>query len=241
MATATTQTSWLKRESLTDQTAHAIRNAILTGEFALGRKLKESELSTRYGVSHSVVREALHVLQGEGLVVTKPYCGRSVFTLTETEALELTVMRASLESLAAYLAAEKITDEWAGRILSAAAVMKSAAAAGYPSWVDRELNFHRTVWVASGNDWLVRQLSQSAVPTLALGTLRLFRNSLDWDVEKVQETTSSWEKTDGVRGHQSVARAIAGGHAARAREMMIRHILGSPHLVGYRKALFAMS
>src|SRR5215813_7997214 len=108
------------RASLTEQTTRAIREAILDGTYALGQKLREGELASRFGVSSSVIREALHMLQGEGIIVTKPYCGRSVFQLRPEEISELVVMRAFLESYAAYLAAQKIAPAAAEAIRRAA-------------------------------------------------------------------------------------------------------------------------
>jgi len=71
----------LQRESLSKRVADSIRAAVLNGEYQLGQKLREVELSKSYGVSNSVVREAFHILQGEGIVVTDPYRGRSVFNI----------------------------------------------------------------------------------------------------------------------------------------------------------------
>ncbi len=114
-----------------------------------------------------MIREALHVLQGEGIVVAKPYCARTVFDLAPDQVSELVVMRASLESCAAYLAAQKMTKKWASAILSAASRFIDEPPESYSDWVDRELTFHRTVWEASGNEWLVKQLLQCSLPTFA--------------------------------------------------------------------------
>jgi len=75
-----------QRESLSKSVADSIRAAVLNGEYQLGQKLREVERSKSYGVSNSVVREAFHILQGEGLVATDPYRGRSVFSIGEQEA-----------------------------------------------------------------------------------------------------------------------------------------------------------
>src|ERR1700759_3748893 len=99
-ATLIKSSSLVQRVAMTEQTVRALRNAILDGTYSLGQKLRESELVTRFGVSSSVIREALHVLQGEGIVVTRPYCGRSVFGLQPHEYDELLTMRASLEAYA---------------------------------------------------------------------------------------------------------------------------------------------
>ncbi|MEO7650347.1 MAG: GntR family transcriptional regulator, partial [Bryobacteraceae bacterium] len=203
---APVEAAGLRKESLTEKVAIGIRRAILTGRFQLGQKLREADLAREYGVSHSVIREALHMLQGEGMVVTKPYCGRSVLRLSVEEAQELTVMRASLECYAAFLAARKLTPESADRIEQAAIRMKSEQPRDYAQWVALEMSFHRTIWEASGNELLVRQLSQVAIPTYALGTLQLF--PLDFDPLDFGRTTSQWEQTNSFRGHQPLAAAI---------------------------------
>lgn len=234
-ATVPAQTE-VRRESLTEQITRVVRREILAGRLPLGSKLREAELASLYNVSHSVIREALHVLQGEGLVVTRPYCGRSVFDVDEQQATELMGIRASLESLAACLAAEKLDTEGAALIRAAAARMKSARPMDRSAWIDAELSFHRTLWKAAKNELLERQLNLAAVPTFALATLRRFR--LDFDVENPRTVTAKWEETGDVRGHQALAKAILAKDGGEARKLMIGHILGAPSLRELRQKLF---
>ena len=210
----------LQRESLTERSARAIREAILDGTYKLGQKLTEAELVSRFGVSSSVIREAFHVLQGEGIVVAKPYCGRSVFSVKPEEGAELTVMRASLESYAAYLAARKLTPEWADAIVAAAHRFIASPPGNYSAWVDRELGFHRTVWEAGQNEWLVRQLSQFSMPIFALRI-----RQRDFDVAALWENSQLREVDDNPEGHQLLASAIVSGDGPLARKTMIAHIL----------------
>lgn len=211
----------VRRESLTDQTVRAIREAILDGSYELGRKLREVELVTRFGVSSSVIREALHVLQGEGIIVTKPYCGRSVFELRREEVSELVMIRASLESYAAYLAAQKITPEMARAIRAAARSFTDAPPTSYGEWVDRELGFHRAVWEASRNEWLLRQLNQFSVPVFAMRLL----DRREMSVRSLWENCQLRETRDNPSGHQSLCRAIVTGPPVEARRQMLLHIL----------------
>lgn len=213
----------VRRESLTDQTSQAIREAILDGTYALGQKLRESELAARFGVSSSVIREALHVLQGEGIIVTKPYCGRSVFSLRPEESAELTFMRASLESYAAYLAATKTNPAAAQAITSAALRFIASPPAAYTDWVERELGFHRAVWRASENEWLLRQLNQSSVPVFAFQIVAT--RARDFDVQTLWRNSVIRETPDNPHGHQALAAAIAAGDARKARNLMLLHIL----------------
>ncbi|PYV08305.1 MAG: GntR family transcriptional regulator, partial [Acidobacteria bacterium] len=102
-----------------------LRKAILRGEYQLGQRLTEAELGIRFDVNSVTVREAFHALEGEGLIVTVPFCGRSVFRLTADEIIELTMQRASLEAQAAYLAAIRLDDQAAERIRRAVEVLKT--------------------------------------------------------------------------------------------------------------------
>jgi len=230
-------TSHIRRESLTDQTARAIREAILDGTYALGQKLRENELVARFGVSSSVIREAFHILQGEGIIVTKPYCGRSVFDVAPEQSNELVIMRASLESYAAYLAATKITPATGDAILLAAKRFVSENPAGYGDWVDRELKFHRAVWEASHNEWLIRQLNQVSIPIFALLMLRANKRP-DWDVRTVWEQSQLRETDGNPQGHHALAKAIADGDAKKARKMMLLHIM--PEQTQEQRDLFAL-
>ena len=211
------------RASLTEQTTRAIREAILDGTYALGQKLREGELASRFGVSSSVIREALHMLQGEGIIVTKPYCGRSVFQLRPEEISELVVMRAFLESYAAYLAAQKIVPAAAEAIRRAAERFITSPPTGYSDWVDRELGFHRAVWTASANDWLVRQLNQFSVPIFAAGIVA--SRATDSDVQSLWRDALPVERAEQPKSHRALAAVIAEGDAHKARQMMLRHIL----------------
>ncbi|MBL8228105.1 MAG: GntR family transcriptional regulator, partial [Bryobacterales bacterium] len=57
-----------------------LRADILSGRFGPGERIKIAELSKRYGVSQMPVREALQMLQGEGLITIAPNKGASVRT-----------------------------------------------------------------------------------------------------------------------------------------------------------------
>jgi DNA-binding GntR family transcriptional regulator len=224
----------VQRMSMTDQTVRALRNAILDGTYSLGQKLREGELVARFGVSSSVIREALHVLQGEGIVVTRPYCGRSVFTLQPREYQELLTMRASLESYAAYLAAQKMTAEMSEKVLYAAQQFTTRPPKTYSDWVEREMAFHQIVWEASGNEWLQRQLKQFSVPIFVVrlpgAHSRQFNAHTAWKEWRIRETA------DNPHGHQALARAIVSADARAAQQLMIHHILPDPD--GSQKDMF---
>ena len=233
---AQSPTQGVPRESLTKRVANKLKEGILIGEYSLGQRLVEAELETRFGVSSSVIREALYTLQGEGLVVADAYRGRSVYSLDEAEARELVVLRTSQESLAAFLAAEKLTEEWAERIAEAAALIKSARPASFVEWVGLELGFHRTVWQAARLDWLCRQLSQLSIRMLSISALQYFCPKED--LHNTLKVAAQLEQTNNVQGHELVAQSILSRDPCAARRSMILHVMGAECFAERRKQVF---
>src|SRR3954452_5022157 len=94
-----------------DELALELEQAIVRGELAPGQVLRQEELSERYGVSRTPVREALRRLAALGLVSFEPNRGVRVRTLSRDELREAFLVRAELESLATELAVPRIDAE----------------------------------------------------------------------------------------------------------------------------------
>jgi GntR family transcriptional regulator, trigonelline degradation regulator len=82
------------------QVEDALREAIVTGRFLPGDHLPDRVLCEAFGTSRSVVREAVRLLEAEGLIVVYPNRGPFVAPLSVEEAREIYEVRAALESLA---------------------------------------------------------------------------------------------------------------------------------------------
>ena len=91
------------RQVVTD----ALRKAILSKRLKPGERLIEEQLAADLGVSRNPVREALRVLESEGLVEINPRRGASVTNVSEEEAQEIVEVRAALEGFCARLAARR--------------------------------------------------------------------------------------------------------------------------------------
>jgi DNA-binding GntR family transcriptional regulator len=85
---------------LRQQVVELLREAIVDGEFRPGERLLEGPLCDRFGVSRTVVREALRQLESEGLVAMVPNRGPIVAELTVSDAQALYEIRSALEGLA---------------------------------------------------------------------------------------------------------------------------------------------
>jgi DNA-binding GntR family transcriptional regulator len=88
-----------------------IREAIIDGTLEPGQRLKEEELARELGISRTPIREALLMLQAEGLVDAIPNRGAMVRVHTSVDLEDLYQLRALLEGYAARRAATRITDE----------------------------------------------------------------------------------------------------------------------------------
>ena len=96
---------------LAQSVATSIENAIILGEISGGTRLTEKILVDRTGVSRSPIREALQILERDGLVQREPRKGVRVTEMTMRDLDELYTCRISLEVTAAQLAARNARAE----------------------------------------------------------------------------------------------------------------------------------
>ncbi|MGO2658673.1 GntR family transcriptional regulator [Mycetocola reblochoni] len=86
--------------SVTEIAVTALRGRILSGALAQGQHIGEQATADGLGVSRAALREALRVLERDGLVVTVPRAGSRVVTLSLRDAYEIVTLREHLERLA---------------------------------------------------------------------------------------------------------------------------------------------
>ena len=77
-----------------------LRAAILSGEIAEGAVTSQATLAERFGVGRTPLREALRMLQREGLVISQPNHRVRIAELSSEDAEELYIMRIALEAVA---------------------------------------------------------------------------------------------------------------------------------------------
>jgi DNA-binding GntR family transcriptional regulator len=86
-----------------------LRSAIIRCELAPGQRLIIDDLARRYEVSIIPVREALRLLQSEGLVVSVAHVGATVAPISKDSVLEVFLLLEGLEVVATRMAAERAT------------------------------------------------------------------------------------------------------------------------------------
>ena len=97
-----------------------VRAAIVESRYPPGQRLVEQRLAEELGLSRTPVREALHLLEAEGLVVSERHRGAMVRPLSATEVVDLYGLRIRLESYAVEVATERATEAEIGGLVAAA-------------------------------------------------------------------------------------------------------------------------
>ena len=91
--------------------AARLREAIISGEIPAGTLLRQEEISQLFRVGRPPVREALTLLDAEGLVISRPRRGFAVAPLDPNDVEEIFDIRMLLEERAAHFAAQRRTLE----------------------------------------------------------------------------------------------------------------------------------
>lgn len=134
-----------------------LREAIITGELKPGERLMEVKLAEKMGVSRTPVREAIRMLELEGLVDMLPRKGAHVAELSVKDIMDVLEVRASMDSLATKLAAERITDEEIKELKQIQVQFVSYADKdNLQGTIKKDVEFHELIYRASRNDRLLQ-------------------------------------------------------------------------------------
>ena len=177
-------------EALHDVLLDRLGKAIVSGEFPAGTVLRADELSVRYGVSRSVVREVVRVLQSLGLVASRRRVGITVqprhdWTFFDPRLISwrlagaerslqlshLTQLRLAVEPVAAGLAARNASGDDCARLTEAVMGMSATGRSrDLEAYLKHDIDFHAALLEASGNE-LFASLS-SVVAAVLTGRTR---------------------------------------------------------------------
>lgn len=227
-----------------------IEQALARGELEPGQRLpSERDLMVQFGTSRATVREALRVLESNGVVRSRPgdpqgpellpYSAgaleKQVRRLAGTDQLSLSqllVSRMMLDSTANRLAATLRTPEHLAHMDAAIEAMREAVDKGYEAFSEADFAFHEAVAEASGN--LLIQVGNSVVRDTVL--------SLISDKIASSRNARALMRTS-LGHHEQVLDAIRAGEAGRAADASLHSLYD--YYAGYvplveRKALSAM-
>lgn len=163
------------RTSLADQAYDALKRDILTCVLDPGTQLAQADLTARYNLGTTPIREALKRLEMEGYVQAIPRFGTLITPITIEDINEIYEMRLILEKSAARLAAERATDAQIEELTRQANFTYTFGdSQSYLEFLDHNTDFHSRVASLSGN----RRL-QDAIAHLLDTMKRIFHIGLD--------------------------------------------------------------
>lgn len=137
---------------LRDVVFQTLRAAILKGELEPGERLMEIHLANKLGVSRTPIREAIRMLEQEGLAVTVPRKGAHVAKMTEKDLQDVLEIRDVLDELAVINACERMTDENYAKLESAMQDFKKAISSGDArDIVEADEAFHNVIYSSANN------------------------------------------------------------------------------------------
>ena len=139
-----------------------LREAIVNCALAPDERLVIDDLARRLEVSSIPVREALQLLQSEGLVVTVPHVGATVAPLSHESIAEVFTVMEGLETVATRVAAERATPKDLDALGELVTAMDAALAAGvHDEWARLNTRFHTGISALTGMPMLIDMMERA--------------------------------------------------------------------------------
>jgi DNA-binding GntR family transcriptional regulator len=143
------------RRSLSDDVVDRLRSAIVRGTFAPGQRLSEVALAEAFSVSRGPIREALTVLEREGLLKVERHRGAWVTLLSRQDIDEIYELRLALERLAMERAARLATSEDCAAMAEVIELLRDAVERkAVFDTVALDVRFHDLIYRAARHDRL---------------------------------------------------------------------------------------
>ena len=145
---------------LRDVVFNTLREAILKGDLKPGERLMELQLASKLGVSRTPIREAIRMLEQEGLAVTTPRKGAEVAKMTLKDMEDVLEIRDALDELAVRIACQKISDEQLKQLEDMKELFEKSTQTGNVKKIaEADVTFHDVIYEATTNPKLVTLLN----------------------------------------------------------------------------------
>ncbi|POH59604.1 GntR family transcriptional regulator [Cryobacterium zongtaii] len=194
-----------------------LHRLVVSGQLDPKVRIAEADLATRLGVSRTPIREALHRLEGDGLVIAQGR-GVRVKVMAIPELADLLSARAGLEGWAVFQAAQRVS----------AGELPPAALAELAQLADSAASHTRAGDLEQGVDFnrLFHERSAALASNAAISaTLALWWDRITVSTKHTLHTPERVEQVD--REHRVIIDAVLGGDAAAARDAVEKHILNT--------------
>lgn len=147
----------IKQKSLGELVANEIRKSIWNKELEFGQRLIENDLSEKYDVSRSTIRDALKILEFEELVISKPRKGTYISPFSNKDWREIIELRTMVEAYAFVKVIPKLAS---GQIKKLEMILEdmniNTINENWNNLFDLDMKFHSYVVNLSGNSRVIR-------------------------------------------------------------------------------------
>jgi DNA-binding GntR family transcriptional regulator len=206
----------LETQKTSVRVADLIREGILEGRLRPGDRLKEDMLATELAVSRTPVREAIAMLQAEGLLESQQHRGAQVRSYTPGELEEIYDLRSILEGYAARRAATRITPRELTRLATSVERMEKLEPKDLEHLVQQNGIFHDTILQASDSQRLVTMVTQTrALPLIYQSYAWYTPAQLSLSLEYHRRVLSALERHDAEQAEHDMRH-----HLFNAREAL---------------------
>jgi DNA-binding GntR family transcriptional regulator len=214
-----------------DDIALVIEEAIVSGELAPGAVLRQEQLSERFRVSRTPVREALRRLAALGLVSFEPNRGVRVRTISRDELREAFLVRAELEGLATELAVPRFTEDGLAALVVAENRFHRLTQALRGREPGRDRRRLTAEWVRANHrfhDVIYRVAAAPILERLAKDSRRTVSGPAVW-ASSDSTLDDLFEQND--EQHSAIRHAIGAGSGTGAGALAREHVLDSLRLL----------
>lgn len=195
---------------LRDVVFNTLRQGILTGVLKPGERLMEIHLANRLGVSRTPIREAIRMLELEGLVTMVPRKGAEVAMISKQDLSDVLEIRRVLDSLATELACKRISDEAKEELRqSEKEFVEATRTRDVIKIAEADVKFHDVILMASGNKRLIQMMNNLAE--------RMYRYRLEYIKDERNHKKLMEE-------HEEIVRYVLAGNVKSAVEAAKKHI-----------------
>lgn len=188
-----------------------------------GSSLSETSLAKEFEISRTPIRNALMQLQENGLVIQDKGRAFYVASIKKEDCKQLMEARLAIEGQAAYLAAERFSDEDLSRLKEClAGYLDACKNWNIDEMVHNDHEFHQVIIDASRNSF-IKDIYQHLAPRVLHYRYFLFNQAVEDVLVPIMSASA--------RQHQSIYHAIRFGFAITARECIEKDISGMSEIV----------
>jgi DNA-binding GntR family transcriptional regulator len=200
-----------KPMTLANEIARHLREQIISGALPAGERVNETRITRELSLSRSPVREALRILESEGLVTLEPHRGARVRTVSEEDLEEIFDVRLMIESHGVLRHLHRLAPEALTPVRRAVEDARAALGAGdIDGWHRASLRFHDGLVMLASNRHLTRLHEELKT------SLRRYQISVvapPGEPERFQVE------------HEAILEALEEGRVERGAELVARHVM----------------